>query len=35
MRLSEIPDNLVLTPEETGSADTGDDDDFENRVRAL
>lgn len=35
MRLSDIPDDLVLTPEETGPADTADDADFEDRLRAL
>ena len=35
MRLSDIPDDLVLTPEETGPTDTADDADFENRLRAL
>jgi copper chaperone NosL len=35
MRLSDIPDDLVLTPEETGPIDTADDADFEDRLRAL
>lgn len=35
MRLSAIPDSLVLTPEETGPAVAADDADFENRLRAL
>lgn len=35
MRLSDIPDDLVLTPGETGPADTTDDADFEDRLRAL
>ena len=35
MRLSDIPDDLVLTPEETGPTDTADDADFEDRLRAL
>ncbi|WP_207101085.1 nitrous oxide reductase accessory protein NosL [Paracoccus shandongensis] len=35
MRLSQIPDDLVLTPEETAPADTAPDADFENRLRAL
>lgn len=35
MRLGDIPDDLVLTPEETGPADAGDDADFEDRLRAL
>lgn len=35
MRLSEIPDDLVLTPEKTSPADGADDADFEDRLRAL
>ncbi|GGF72843.1 NosL copper chaperone [Paracoccus acridae] len=35
MRLGDIPDDLVLTPEETRPADTADDADFEDRLRAL
>ncbi len=35
MRLAQIPDDLVLTPEDTGPADTTDDADFEDRLRAL
>lgn len=35
MRLAQIPDTLVLAPEEAGPTDTADDTDFEDRLRAL
>ncbi|WP_191569436.1 nitrous oxide reductase accessory protein NosL [Paracoccus yeei] len=35
MRLSEIPDDLVLTPEDMAPADSTGDADFEDRLRAL
>lgn len=35
MRLSQIPDDLVLTPEDAGPAESDDDPDFEDRLRAL
>ena len=35
MRLTDIPDHLVLAPADMAPADAGDDADFEDRLRAL